>query len=241
MTEQRDPLGSPGGTPVIGDGAHGDDAEAAVPVSATLLPREDTETTDDSDAEFDVTEPVEEASQPATVLSEMNATLAELVNQAESFHARAEQREGIIDHLHRELERLRTGERREVLRPLLVELGRLRHDLLRQAEELPADYDATRASDLLRSYAETVSDLLEDNGVVSYAPEQDERFEPRRHRKVGDEPNDDPGRGSCVAKVRRDGYLDLATDVPLAPAQVVLFKRPAANESPAAIDESEES
>jgi len=102
---------------------------------------------------------------------------------SERYHARAEQREGVIDHLHAEVDRLRRGERRGLLRPLLVEICRLRNDLLRQAEDLPADFDAGRARLLLRSYADSVELALEDSGVATFAPEQGDQFEPRLHRR----------------------------------------------------------
>ena len=51
---------------------------------------------------------------------------------------------------------LRRGERRGLLRPLLADMCRLRDDLLKQAATLPAEFDAAKAADLLRSYAETI-------------------------------------------------------------------------------------
>lgn len=149
--------------------------------------------------------------------------LERLAASAELYHARAEQREGVIDHLHDEVDRLRRGERRGLLRPLLVELGRLRNDLLRQAEDLPGDFDADRARLLLRSYAESVELTLEDGGVTTFAPDKGDRFEPRMHRRVGGETTDDPEAVGRVAQVRRSGYLDVDTNTPIAPAEVVLY------------------
>ena len=114
---------------------------------------------------------------------------------------------------------------RGLLRPLLVEMCRLRNDLLRQAEDLPGDFDADRARLLLRSYAESVELALEDGGVATFAPETGDRFEPRMHRRVGGEPTDDPEAVGRVAQVRRSGYLDVDTNTPIAPAEVVLFHR----------------
>lgn len=150
-------------------------------------------------------------------------SMERLAASAERYHARAEQREGVIDHLHDEVDRLRRGERRGLLRPLLVEMCRLRNDLLRQAEDLPGDFDADRARLLLRSYAESVELALEDGGVATFAPEMGDRFEPRMHRRVGGETTDDPGAVGRVAQVRRSGYLDIDTNTPIAPAEVVIF------------------
>lgn len=157
------------------------------------------------------------------LLVTISESMERLAVSAERYHARAEQREGVIDHLHDEVDRLRRGERRGLLRPLLVEMCRLRNDLLRQAEDLPGDFDADRARLLLRSYAESVELALEDGGVATFAPEKGDRFEPRMHRRVGGETSDDAEAVGRVARVRRSGYLDVDTNTPIAPAEVVLY------------------
>ena len=129
------------------------------------------------------------------MLAGISGDIQRLLVTSERYHARAEQREGVIDHLRAEVDRLRRGERRGMLRPLLVEMCRLRNDLLRQAEDLPGDFDADRARLLLRSYADSVELALEDDGVVTFTPEKGDRFEPRMHRRVGGDSQDDPGAG----------------------------------------------
>ncbi len=149
--------------------------------------------------------------------------MRELADATDRYHARAEQREGVIDHLHAETDRLRRGERRGLLRPLLVEMCRLRNDLLRQASDLPADFDADRARVLLSSFADSVEIALEDNGVVSFGPQPGDPFEPRMHRRVGGEPTANPALAGHVARVQRHGYLDVDASGPIAPAEVVLY------------------
>jgi molecular chaperone GrpE len=161
--------------------------------------------------------------QTAALLITVSENVERLATSAEHYHARAEQREGVIDHLHSEVDMLRRGERRGLLRPLLVEMCRLRNDLLRQAEDLPGDFDADRARLLLRSYAESVELALEDSGVATFAPERGDPFQPRLHRRVGGEPADDSDVAGCVARVRRAGYLDIEANTPIVPAEVVLF------------------
>lgn len=166
---------------------------------------------------------VDPPDQTAPLLVTISAAVEKLAASSERYHARAEQREGVIDHLHSEVDLLRRGERRGLLRPLLVQTSRLRNDLLRQAEDLPDDFDAERARALLRSYAESVELTLEDNGVVTFAPEPADQFDPRLHRRVGGEPTNDPALAGRVARVRRSGYLDSDANMPIAPAEVVLF------------------
>jgi molecular chaperone GrpE len=165
----------------------------------------------------------ESDAQTRELLAGIRDSVRELADSTGRYHTRAEQRERAIEHLHSEVDRLRLGERRGLLRPLLVEICRLRTDLLRQAEELPGDFDAERARLLLRSYAESVESALEDNGVVAFAPACGTRFEPRMHRRVGGEPTDDPALAGCVALVRRSGYLDIDANSPIALAEVVVF------------------
>jgi molecular chaperone GrpE len=166
-------------------------------------------------------------------LIKISGDVERLAVSAEHYHARAGQRESVIDHLHAEVERLRRGERRGLLRPLLVEICRLRNDILRQAEDLPADFDADRTRVLLRSYAESIELALEDSGVVTFEPEEGERFEPRLHRRVGGEATGDRELAGHVAQVRRSGYLDVETKSPVAPAEVVLFVRGPDGQGPA--------
>jgi len=163
--------------------------------------------------------------------AEILTALRHLAQSADRYHTRAEKREGVIDHLHSEVENLRRGERRGLLRPLLVEISRLRHDLQRQAEDLPADFDAERSRVLLLSYAESVELALENNGVVTFTAAQGDAFDPRMHRRVGSEPTADAAAAGRIARVKRDGYLDVDSNSPIALAEVVLFATDERNES----------
>lgn len=157
------------------------------------------------------------------LLADISATVRELAIASERYHSRAQQREGVIDHLHSEVDMLRRGERRALLRPLLAEVCRLRDDLLRQADELPDDFSPDRARLLLRSYAESAEIALENSGVIAFAPGDGDTFDPRMQRRVGGKPTSDPALHGCVATVRRSGYMDIESDSPIAPADVVLF------------------
>lgn len=157
------------------------------------------------------------------LISEISGALRDLADSSRRYHARAEQREGIIDHLRSEVELLRRGERRGLLRPVLTDMCRLRNDLLRQAADLPADYDAAKAAELLLSYAESIQLTLESNGVITYVPDDGEPFNPRMHRRVAGETSADAALAGRIAHVRRDGYLDVEANSPIAPAEVTVF------------------
>lgn len=215
-------------------------ADAAQPVPGGLVADQEDQNDQEQPPDAPQDGPPPDAQQPESAdrapdaFSEILQTLQELADSSKRYHVRAEQREGVIDHLRTEVDRLRRGERRGLLRPLLVELCRLRNDLLRQADDLPADYDAERTRVLLRSYAESMELALEANGVVTYSPEEGTAFEPRMQRKVGGEPASDPAASGRIARVRRSGYLDLEANTPIAPAEVVLFS--AASTAPSSPD-----
>jgi molecular chaperone GrpE len=157
------------------------------------------------------------------LLASVAVTVREIADATDRYHTRAEQREGVIDHLRSELESLRQGERRGLLRPVLADMCRLRDDLLKQAATLPGDFDAAKASELLRSYAETIELTLDSNGVVTYSPDSGDPFNPRMHRRVSGEPTTDPALAGQIAAIRRDGYLDIEANSPIAAADVTVF------------------
>jgi molecular chaperone GrpE len=167
------------------------------------------------------------ATAPDTELSDalagMSAGLGRVADASERYHARAEQREGVIDYLRSELDVLKRGERRGLLRPLLTDMCRLRDDLLKQADTLPSDFDAAKAAVLLRSYAETIELTLESNGVVTYTPDSGDPFNPRMHRRTTGEPTADAALAGHIAGIRRDGYLDIEANTPIAPAEVTVY------------------
>jgi len=211
-------VGAPASEPETAVGTAGDTSASATRSAA------------ESEAAAGSSSPDPAAPTAEVLLTEISATLREVADQSRRYHARAEQRESVIDLLRSELEVLRRGERRGLLRPLLADLCRLRGDLLSQSAALPADFDAVKAADLLRSYAETIELTLESNGVVTYAPEGGERFDPRLHRRVGGESAGEPALAGHVAEVRRDGYLDIEANSPIAPAEVTVFTAAKATE-----------
>ena len=167
--------------------------------------------------------PVEgEVSQAA--LAELTAEVRRLAAAAEQYQERARQREGVIDYLRSELDLLRRGERRGLLRPILTEMSRLHADIARQVTSLPPDYTAVQAANLLDSYADSLKGGLEDHGVVTYAPEAGDHFDPRWHRQIKNLSTSDPGLDGRIASVSKVGYLDIEAGSPLSPADVTLYK-----------------
>ncbi|MCX4473564.1 Protein GrpE [Micromonospora sp. MW-13] len=146
--------------------------------------------------------------------------LAGLRAEVAREHHRAAAREQVIDRLHEENQRLRAGERLLLLRPLLTDLQRLRHDLLRTAAGLPAGFDAAAAADMLRSYAASLELTLERGGVTVLAPVPGAAFDPATQRATGTVPAVDPGQEATVAEVVLDGYHDVEAGRTVVPAAV---------------------
>lgn len=213
-----------GGEALVGDVAPQETGSAADPADPNAADAAATET-----APVSGTTPPEDGPDTAApdpviaLLTEISEATRRLADCSERGHTRAEHREAVIDHQREEVDRLRLGERRGLLRPLLVEISRLRNDLLRQAGELPAEFDAERAALLLRSYADSIEIALENNGARTYAPAVGDAFDPRMHRRVGGRPATDSAQVGQVCQVSRDGYLDVDAGSPIIPAEVVVF------------------
>lgn len=174
------------------------------------------------------------AEPPADPIGELTAAVTRLVTESEKHHARASHREMVIDNLHAEAERLRTGERRGTIRPLLMAVARVRDDLMRQAAQLPSDFDAERAQKLLQSFADSIEIVLDDYGVSTCTPAVGDEFDARRHRAVSSTPTHDAALVKTIASVRRDGYQDVEVGAPLKHAEVVIYIEAPVAEAPAA-------
>ncbi|MEU7588439.1 nucleotide exchange factor GrpE [Micromonospora sp. NPDC049230] len=146
---------------------------------------------------------------------------------------RAAAREQVIDRLHEENQRLRAGERRLLLRPLLTDLQRLRHDLLRTAAGLPPTFDATAAAEMLRSYAANLELTLERGGISVLAPAVGAIFDPSTQRATATEPASDPTQHGTVATVVLDGYHDVEAGRTTVPAAVRVHRWTSEPEPPA--------
>jgi molecular chaperone GrpE (heat shock protein) len=156
----------------------------------------------------------------APPLERIAAVLAAVRSELAQANERAAARERIIDRLHEENQRLRAGERQLLLRPVMVDLSRLRNDLLRQAATLPEDTVRAQVVTLLESFACSVEQALERCGVYPICPAPGAEFDPRQHLAMDTVPARDGERDGQVAQVLADGYRDSVTGRVLTPAQV---------------------
>ncbi|MBL7258032.1 nucleotide exchange factor GrpE [Paractinoplanes lichenicola] len=146
--------------------------------------------------------------------------LPELRLQITRAHERAAAREQIIERLHDENQKLRAGERQLLLRPLLTDLQRLRHDILQTVARLPEEFGAEQTAKLLHSYAYSLELTLERGSIVVVTPEPGSAFDPAAQRAMGTVPATGPEQDGTVAEVITDGYLDVQTGRTTAPSAV---------------------
>lgn len=165
-------------------------------------------------------------------VAELRAAVAELAGQAAREHDRAQAREQVIDRLHEQVERSRTGGARELLRPAVTDLRRLRDDLCAQARSVPETMTRAELAVLLESYAESVVLILERCGVIAVRPDPLSRFDPRSQQASGVAETTDPGLDGTIASVLSDGYADADTVRPVAPARVVVYRLADAGPAP---------
>jgi molecular chaperone GrpE len=155
-------------------------------------------------------------------LAGIEAKLDAVAGQVKAERDRAIAQERVIDYLHGELDRLRSNDRVEQLRPVVADLRRLRAGLLRQAGTLPAGLSRAATSALLESFALDVELALERCGLTVLVVEPDEQFCAARHQVVRTEATGDVRLDGAVAGVVEDGYVQIGSGKVVAPAKVVV-------------------
>ena len=159
-----------------------------------------------------------------SAVGRVQASLTDLQSQVAREHDRAQAREGVIDRLHQEVERLRAGEARSLLRPVVTDLRRLRDDLGAQARSAPETMTRGQVADLLDSYADSVALILERCGIVPVRPATETKFDPHQHQVSGTAETGEPDLDGTVADIVSDGYAEADTGWPVAPARVVIYR-----------------
>lgn len=157
-------------------------------------------------------------------VDQLRACVAGLSAEAAREHDRARAREVVIDRLHDEVERLRAGEARALLRPAVTDMRRLRDDLLAQARGVPETMSRGDVAALLESYADSVALILERCGVVAVRPAARAPFDPREQQACGVTETDVRDLDGTVASILSDGYAEADSRRPVAPARVIVYR-----------------
>ena len=180
----------------------------------------------DDSADFPSADPQESSAalRFAAAAEELGREIGNLREELAKGHARAEAREKTIDRLHAEVERLRAGETRLLLRPVIADLRRLRDDLITQARALAGASSEAKPAPLLESFADSVEYTLERCGVTVVRPVQDAPCDPAEHHVTGFAPTDDGSLDGRIMKIVSDGYRDEAGARLIAPARVIAYR-----------------
>jgi molecular chaperone GrpE (heat shock protein) len=105
----------------------------------------------------------------------------------------------LTDKLHAENQRLRAGELRGAMLPLVRDLLRLHDDIGRIA-------DASEQAGDLELMQVSLLDALARNGIVPVRPAAGEPFDPKRHSAAGVVEADDPSLDRSISEVIRLGF-----------------------------------
>lgn len=165
------------------------------------------------------------ASAVLDAIKALHDTVDGLSFQVAREHDRAKAREAVIDRLHEENQRLRAGEAREFLRPVLADLRQLRDDLLGQARSVAEAMSAGNVAVLLESYADSMAIILERYGVIAVSPQPRAPFDPRRHCATGTMAAPGQELDGTIATVLSDGYEDARADTVIVPAKVIVYRQ----------------
>jgi molecular chaperone GrpE len=127
--------------------------------------------------------------------------LAAIERQLADFHLRASHRELVIDRLHEDIQRLKQGEQRILLEPVIA-------DLIRLYEQLAREYQRTPGGALLGSFADEVAKILDRCGVESFHAIPGEPYQSERHRPLGIVRTSDQQLHNTVAESVTAGFFD---------------------------------
>jgi molecular chaperone GrpE len=154
-------------------------------------------------------------------LAEVAGRLGKLEGQLAEFHRRSAHRESVIDRLHEENQRLRSGMERIILEPVITDLIRLHDQLSREVRRLDA---AGEDALLLRSFADEIEQILDRNGIELFSASPGDPFERGRHRPLTVVACDDDARHNTVAEVVAAGFSERETARVRRPVQVRVFQ-----------------
>ena len=147
----------------------------------------------------------------ADLVKMAQSLLTEMQELRQEFNTKIkydETKERQLDSLHKELQTYREGLHFKILRPLFIDLIAM-HDDLDKLMEGVASADATpelaRMVENLRSFQETVEDVLLRNGVELYSLDGD-TYIPNKQRVVQVLNTTDPAQDKRIARRLRKGF-----------------------------------
>lgn len=193
---------------VPGDAPPAEDVTPAAEQEPALPDGPDDDVADDHRAELD---------QLRAELEAATTRLAAAELRSDELASVASRNSELVDRLHTENHKLREGEIRQALGPMINGLSRIANDVERMR-----DPDGTLSPDLT-FIAGRIAELLHDAGVRPIEPGVGEPFDSSQHHAVGAADAPDAASDRTVAEVRRAGLAQDDGRV-LRPADVVVFR-----------------
>jgi molecular chaperone GrpE len=163
--------------------------------------------------ESESSQDVLDAAEGELPVGDLRQRLGAVAEQLSEFHRRAAHRELIIDRLHEENQRLKQGQHRVVLEPVVADLIRLHDQLSREARRSGAE------DTLIGSFAEEVAEILDRCGIEVFAAAPGEAYQSDRHRPLAVVPTADQELHNTVAEGVAAGFYDRETSRVRRPAQ----------------------
>lgn len=153
-----------------------------------------------------------------TRVDELTESTASAQRRADELAVVARKQSEMADELHAENVRLRAGELREAIAPLVRGLARLSDEIgqIRGAGAPPTEADLIHLD-------QRVKELLHDAGVTPLAPAPGDPFDVHVHTAAGSVPTEDPLQDHTVVAVRRPGLIRDDGRV-LRPADVLVYR-----------------
>jgi molecular chaperone GrpE (heat shock protein) len=187
------------------------DAEPVAAAPETAVPEEAPEPVPEPGIDHAVVEQLQ------AQIAELDRNLAAAQRRADEMTLVARRQSDMVEELHGDNRRLRDGEIREAVAPLVRGVARLLDDLARMRSG-----DGSDSADL-EFLEKRVAELLHDSGVLPLTPEPGTPFDPKEHQATGRATTDDPAADRTVAEVRRAG-LRRDDGRMLRPADVVVYR-----------------
>jgi molecular chaperone GrpE (heat shock protein) len=153
-------------------------------------------------------------------------SLADLVTRLEESQRLLGRQVDHVDHLHAENQRLRAGELRTAISPLIRDLLRLHDDVGRLVE---ASTDESKRD--LNVVQVSLLDVLVRAGIMSFEPDLDAQFDPKLHNAAGIVATGDAASERRIADVVRTGFHWEDGQI-LRVADVTVFKYTAPTDEP---------
>ncbi len=138
---------------------------------------------------------------PGDELAQLREALAAADQRASELAAVARRQSDMADELHAENRRLRDGEVREAVAPIVRGLARLADEIGQiRAGAAPTEADLIHLD-------QRVAELLHDAGVTPVRPAPGDAFDVHIHTAAGSVPTEDPLEDQTVVGVRRPGLI----------------------------------